>query len=109
MIQQIDAGDGVKVGALYDILYQGTLIFMGFYIKQEKGRLCFFCFDYNCQGDYLYFPVDNIIVLEREGENLAELARIIYSRCEKISLLIHLMKWDNNVEFLLTRVRKQFE
>jgi hypothetical protein len=101
--------DNMKVGALYDILYQGASIFMGFYIKYEDNRFCFFCFDFNCCGDYLYFSPDDIAALEREDTNLSEIARVIYVRCEKIKTLIHLMKWDNSVEFLLARVRKQFE
>jgi hypothetical protein len=111
MTQQTDISvdDRLKVGTLYDILYQGMFIFMGFYVKSEESCLCFFCFDFNCQGDYLYFPPDYVVALEREDTNLAEIARVIYMRCEKIKTLIHLMKWDNNVEFLLARVRKQFE
>lgn len=99
--------DEIRTGILCDILFIGMHKFMGFYVSQDGDRRCFFCFDCECQGDYLYFHIDEIIVVERVDNNPPAIARAIYLECDRILPFIVLMKWDNNAEFVLTHIHKE--
>jgi hypothetical protein len=100
-----DKIENLQSGHLYDILYCGSQE-MGFFCRFEGDKAIFFCFNLECQGDYLFFPSEEIIVVEHPEQNLASLARTIYFECEKISWLLEFMKWDNDASFVVARARK---
>jgi hypothetical protein len=97
--------ESLQVGMLYDVYYLGMQE-TGFFCRFDSNRAVFFCFDCECQGDYLFFPSDETVAVERPDNNLAALARAIYQECESIRWLIEFMKWDNT-DFFMKRVYKQ--
>ena len=108
-MEQLQAiNDGIiKSGTLYDILHQGQHHFIGFYSCEQNGcdgRICFFCFNTECQGDRLYFPADEILIMERTDTNPAVIARAVYNECDKIKSLIDSMGWGYNAEIFIERV-----
>jgi hypothetical protein len=104
-IQLADKIEDLQSGHLYDILCRGSHE-TGFFCRFEGDKALFFCFNYDCQGDYLFFPSEEIVVVEYPEQNLATLARTIYLECDKIKWLIEFMKWDNDANFVIAKARK---
>ncbi|MFA5766442.1 MAG: hypothetical protein WC919_00775 [Candidatus Paceibacterota bacterium] len=103
-IELADKIEDLQRGHLYDVLYRGSHE-TGFFCRFEGGMAIFFCFNLECQGDYLFFPSEEIVVVEHP-ENLASLARTIYFECDKIRWLIEFMKWDNDANFVVAKARR---
>jgi hypothetical protein len=104
-VQLADKIEELQRGNLYDILYQGRRE-TGFFCRFEEDKAIFFCFNFECQGDYLFFPSEEIVVVEHPEQNLASLARAIYFECDRIKWLLEFMKWDNDASFVVARARK---
>jgi len=100
-----DKIEDLQRGHLYDILYRGKHE-TGFFCRFEDSRAIFFCFNFECQGDYLFFPSEEIVVVEHPEQNLASLARAIYFECDKIKWLVEFMKWDNDAGFVIDKARR---
>jgi hypothetical protein len=97
--------EDLQSGCLYDILYRGNQE-MGFFCRFEENKAIFFCFNYDCQGDYLFFPSKEIVVVDHPEQDLAKIARTIYFECERINWLLEFMKWDNDARFMIAKAHK---
>jgi len=104
-VELADRIQDLQRGHLYDVLYRGRHE-TGFFCRFENDKAIFFCFNFECQGDYLFFPSEEIVVVEHPEQNLASLARTIYFECDKIKWLLEFMKWDNDAGFVIDRARR---
>jgi|GEM_PF-4443986 len=52
-------------GHLYEFLYRGSS-FIGYFktLEDRDTKACFYCFNIDLQGGFLYFPVDELSAYE---------------------------------------------
>ena len=92
--------DKMEQGHLYDIMHNGDR-FIGFFVEEVKTeddlKECFYCFDIDGFGDYLFFPIDEMSAVEHKDSHLIVIVEFLKEENNSLGWLTNLIPTANPV------------